>query len=84
MDLGAMAKKVRPPPLLRINQAQFISPEMASIWDAISLLTGFIIWAWCLIWIVLAFTALIMTLRHGKIPFNLGWWAFTFPLGTLV
>jgi hypothetical protein len=30
----------------------------------------------------MAFTGLFIKLRDGRIPFNLGWWAFTFPLGS--
>jgi len=42
-----------------------------------------VIWGWATVWIFLAFSGLVINLRHGKVPFNLGWWAFTFPLGKI-
>ncbi len=39
-------------------------------------LWGFGIW-----WLALAVALLIRYLRAGPLPFGLGWWAFTFPLG---
>jgi len=71
LDLGVIATK-----------AQIISATNAETWSSITLFIGLIIWSWALVWILIAFTGLLITLRKGKIPFNLGWWAFTFPLGT--
>ncbi len=41
---------------------------------------GVIFWGYGLYWLVLAILA---TLRHLKdgLPFNMGWWGFTFPIG---
>jgi tellurite resistance protein TehA-like permease len=71
VDLGIIAKK-----------AQILSATNAQIWYSITLFLGLLIWSWALIWILIAFTGLFTTLRKGRLPFNLGWWAFTFPLGT--
>lgn len=39
---------------------------------------GLLLWGFGLVWL---FFAVASTLRTRKFPFNLGWWAFTFPLG---
>lgn len=39
---------------------------------------GLLLWAFGLLWL---FFATASVLRARKFPFNLGWWAFTFPLG---
>jgi tellurite resistance protein TehA-like permease len=80
MNLGTMAKKVPSCPSVLI-QAEFISSENADIFYSASLVLGLIIWGWALVWILMAFTGTMIKLRDGKIPFNLGWWATTFPLG---
>lgn len=41
-------------------------------------LTGLIMWAFACLWLVFAITMLVQTKRF---PFNLGWWAITFPTG---
>jgi tellurite resistance protein TehA-like permease len=80
MNLGTMAKKVHSCSRI-LMQAEFISSEKADIFYSASLVLGLIIWGWALVWIFMAFTGTIIKLRDGKIPFNLGWWATTFPLG---
>jgi C4-dicarboxylate transporter/malic acid transport protein len=43
---------------------------------------GVVMWGFALYWLAMAIT---LTLRalHAGIPFTLGWWAFTFPVGVL-
>jgi C4-dicarboxylate transporter/malic acid transport protein len=47
----------------------------------ISQLFGTAIWGFGLWWLAIAVTLLVRYLRAGPLPFHLGWWAFTFPLG---
>ncbi|PKQ25277.1 MAG: hypothetical protein CVT64_10645 [Actinobacteria bacterium HGW-Actinobacteria-4] len=47
----------------------------------ISLLVSTAIWGFGLWWIAIAVALLVRYLRNGGVPFHLGWWAFTFPLG---
>lgn len=46
----------------------------------IGLIGGLLMWGYGLWWLAMA---TMITLRHlrGGLPFNLGWWAYTFPLG---
>jgi len=39
------------------------------------------IWGFGLWWLAIAVSRLVRYLRAGGLPFHLGWWAFTFPLG---
>lgn len=43
-------------------------------------LIGLLLWAFTLVWLALAISAV---LRLQRFPFNMGWWSFTFPLGSL-
>ena len=38
-------------------------------------------WGFGLWWLAIAVSLLVRYLRAGGLPFHLGWWAFTFPLG---
>ena len=46
----------------------------------IGLIAGITLWGFGLWWLLLAVLITLRYLRDG-IPFNLGWWGFTFPLG---
>ncbi|MCY1398659.1 C4-dicarboxylate transporter/malic acid transport protein [compost metagenome] len=54
--------------------------EVGAIAAGIGLVAGVILWGVGLWWLAMA---VLITLRYlrGGIPFNLGWWGFTFPLG---
>ena len=53
---------------------------IASAAQGFGVIGGVIFWGYGLYWLVLAILA---TLRHLKdgLPFNMGWWGFTFPIG---
>src|SRR5471032_2608736 len=55
-------------------------PGLGEIASGIGLVTGITLWGFGLWWLL---TAVLTTLRYLRtgIPFNLGWWGFTFPLG---
>jgi C4-dicarboxylate transporter/malic acid transport protein len=48
--------------------------------EGIGLVAGIVLWGFGLWWMLLAVLITLRYLRSG-IPFNLGWWGFTFPLG---
>ena len=39
------------------------------------------LWGFGLWWLAAAIVLLVAYLRRGRLPYGLGWWAFTFPLG---
>ena len=54
--------------------------RVGEIAEGLGLISGVILWGVGLWWIVMAALITIRYFRAG-IPFNLGWWGFTFPLG---
>jgi tellurite resistance protein TehA-like permease len=42
---------------------------------------AFTLWGFGLFWLIIAISSIIELARREKIGFNMGWWAFTFPLG---
>jgi C4-dicarboxylate transporter/malic acid transport protein len=61
----------------------FAAAGLASVGDVafgIGVIGGTIFWGYGLWWLLLA---VLKTISHarGGLPFNLGWWGFTFPLG---
>jgi len=55
-------------------------PGMGAMAEGIGLVAGITLWGFGLWWMLLAVLITLRYLRSG-IPFNLGWWGFTFPLG---
>ena len=54
--------------------------RIGEIVEGLGLISGVILWGVGLWWIVMAAMITVRYFRSG-IPFNLGWWGFTFPLG---
>jgi len=54
--------------------------DVGMVAHGIGVVGGVLLWGYGLWWMA---TALLITLRHLRdgLPFNLGWWAYTFPLG---
>jgi tellurite resistance protein TehA-like permease len=48
--------------------------------QAVGVLGGLLMWGFGLWWLLLA---ILITIRYFRsaVPFNLGWWGYTFPLG---
>ncbi|MBA8878393.1 TDT family transporter [Phyllobacterium myrsinacearum] len=53
---------------------------VASAISGTSLIAGIILWGYGLWWLAMAVMITIRYFRNG-IPFNIGWWGYTFPLG---
>lgn len=69
--LGQAAQMVFP-------QTMTLSPGTGDVLYDMGFVVGLILWGFGLVWL---FFAVASTLHMRKFPFNLGWWAFTFPLG---
>ncbi|MGF6207301.1 TDT family transporter [Pseudomonas frederiksbergensis] len=55
-------------------------PGIGEIAAGLGLVAGITLWGFGLWWMLIAVLITVRYLRAG-IPFNLGWWGFTFPLG---
>lgn len=55
-------------------------PEIGHIAQGVGFVAGILFWGCGLWWMLLATLITVRYFREG-IPFNLGWWGFTFPLG---
>ncbi|WP_426206407.1 TDT family transporter [Pseudomonas sp. TWP3-1] len=55
-------------------------PGIGEIASGLGLVAGITLWGFGLWWMLIALLITVRYLRDG-IPFNLGWWGFTFPLG---
>lgn len=55
-------------------------PGLGEVASGIGLIAAITLWGFGLWWLLLAVLITLRYLRDG-IPFNLGWWGFTFPLG---
>ncbi|WP_409279125.1 TDT family transporter [Pseudomonas defluvii] len=53
---------------------------LGEIARGIGLIAGIVLWGCGLWWLLTAVLVTLRYMRHGM-PFNLGWWGFTFPLG---
>ena len=55
-------------------------PGVGDVAFGIGVIGGTVLWGYGVWWLLLAVLKMGQYARHGM-PFNLGWWAFTFPLG---
>ncbi|CAI7649942.1 unnamed protein product [Penicillium pancosmium] len=69
--LGKSAQRIFP-------QTETLSSSAGEVFYAVGLLLGLLLWAFGLVWLTFAVVTL---LKSRKFPFNMGWWALTFPLG---
>ncbi|KAB8077468.1 voltage-dependent anion channel [Aspergillus leporis] len=69
--LGQVSQKIFP-------QTHTLRPGTGEIFEILGFFVGLLLWSFGLLWL---FFAVASILRTRKFPFNLGWWAFTFPLG---
>ncbi len=53
---------------------------MALLWQEAGVMVALVLWGLGLWWMIMAIVFTLRYLREG-LPFNMGWWGFTFPLG---
>jgi C4-dicarboxylate transporter/malic acid transport protein len=68
-------------PLVLAHAGQHAFGAAAPTIVLISQLLATALWGFGLWWLAIAVALLVRYLRAGGLPFHLGWWAFTFPLG---
>ncbi|EEP83011.1 predicted protein [Uncinocarpus reesii 1704] len=71
MQLGIVARRVFP------TQADILSPLAGEIFYSVGIFIALVMWGFGLVWLWFAAASF----ARGPFPFNLGWWAFTFPIG---
>ncbi|KAJ2743922.1 Plasma membrane sulfite pump involved in sulfite metabolism [Coemansia sp. BCRC 34301] len=73
--LGMQANRLFPTGLSQIA-------NLGSILESTGFIIGLMIWALATWWFAHAIYSVLYTRVHGKVPFNLGWWALIFPIST--
>jgi C4-dicarboxylate transporter/malic acid transport protein len=56
-------------------------PMIGQVAQGIGVVGGIVLWGYGIWWLALAVLTTLRYLRREGMPFNLGWWGFTFPLG---
>jgi tellurite resistance protein TehA-like permease len=57
--------------------------NIGAVAQGIGVIGGLIIWGYGAWWLIMAAVITLSYVKEG-LPFNLGWWGFTFPLGVFV
>ncbi|WP_370464394.1 TDT family transporter [Mycolicibacterium sp. 018/SC-01/001] len=81
--LGPLGQSVTAAGLLGSSAAAAVDPQIAGALRVFAVLFGVPVWGFAVLWIVLAASLTVRTLRRGM-PFALTWWSLTFPVGTFV
>lgn len=81
--LGPLGQSITAAGLLGANAALAVKPDLADNINAFSIIYGVPVWGFAVLWIALATSLTVRTLRRGM-PFALTWWSLTFPVGTFV
>lgn len=81
--LGPLGQSITAAGLLGANAALAVEPGLAEDMKAFAILYGAPVWGFAVLWIALATSLTLRTLRRGM-PFALTWWSLTFPVGTFV
>ncbi len=81
--LGPLGQSITAAGLLGLNAKTAVDPGIAGAMDTFAVLYGVPVWGFAVLWIALAASLTIRTLRRGM-PFALTWWSLTFPVGTFV
>lgn len=81
--LGPLGQSITAAGLLGTAAAMAVDRELAEDLSAFGILYGVPVWGFAVLWIALATSLTVRTLRRGM-PFALTWWSLTFPVGTFV
>ncbi|WP_431230941.1 TDT family transporter [Mycolicibacterium psychrotolerans] len=81
--LGPLGQSITAAGLLGHVAATAVEPGLAEDLNAFAVIFGVPVWGFAMLWIALAASLTVRTLRRGM-PFALTWWSLTFPVGTFV
>ena len=81
--LGPLGQSITAAGLLGANAAAVVDPGIAEAMNSFAVIFGVPVWGFAVLWIALAMSLTVHTLRRGM-PFALTWWSLTFPVGTFV
>ncbi|MBX7433589.1 TDT family transporter [Mycobacterium sp. Y57] len=81
--LGPLGQSITVAGLLGTDAALTLDPILADGMNVFAVLYGVPVWGFSVLWIALATSLTVRTLRRGM-PFALTWWSLTFPVGTFV
>ncbi|BBZ47200.1 C4-dicarboxylate ABC transporter [Mycobacterium parmense] len=81
--LGPLGQSITAVGLLGAGARLAVDRRIAEEMDAFAILYGVPVWGFAVLWIALATSLTVRTLRRGM-PFALTWWSLTFPVGTFV
>ena len=81
--LGPLGQSITAAGLLGRNAESTVDPSIAEAMRTFAILYGVPVWGFAVLWIALATSLTVRTLRRGM-PFALTWWSLTFPVGTFV
>jgi C4-dicarboxylate transporter/malic acid transport protein len=81
--LGPLGQSITVAGLLGANAALAVDPGLAAGMAVFGILYGVTVWGFAVLWIALATSLTVRTMRRGM-PFALTWWSLTFPVGTFV
>lgn len=81
--LGPLGQSITAANLLANVAPHAIPRPYSTAMQAMGVLYGVPIWGFAMLWLALA-AAITLRAARRHLPFTLGWWSFTFPVGTLV
>ena len=81
--MGPLGQSVTAAGLLGATAPLAVDHDIADNMNAFAILYGVPVWGFAVLWIALATSLTVRTLRRGM-PFALTWWSLTFPVGTFV
>ena len=81
--LGPLGQSITAAGLLGRHAAEAVDPSIAEAMRTFAILYGVPVWGFAVLWIALATSLTVRTIRRGM-PFALTWWSLTFPVGTFV
>lgn len=81
--LGPLGQSITAAGLLGATAGLAVDHEIAEDMNAFAIVYGVPVWGFAVLWVALATSLTVRTLRRGM-PFALTWWSLTFPVGTFV